>query len=699
MAISIPHSLDQILPSLQALGIWSYWIIGLAAFLEGFFLAGWLVPGMLAVASGGILVQQGLIDYLDLAWFVAIGSFLGGEASYWTGVLARKGLERKWDPENWEPYQRARRLFQRRGGAALVIGRFFGPLAGFVTLAAALSGMDRRKFVIWNVISAIPYALIVPLAGYLLGDVFSKFGPLATRAALFGLAILIVLGILWWLVVRVERLLPFFWSILKSIGRAVVENQDVRAWSGRHPRLSRFIVNRFETGQFSGLTATLIGVAVAYVLFIWVGGALAFLKGGAIVQADTRLANLVHEFWSPLLLKAFAYVTAFGGATVIIALLAAACVWLWTRRRVDLMLGLIVAVIGNVLTVSALKAVFHRPRPELAYFIETSGSFPSGHSAISVAFYGTLFYILWRLGKLGPIKAALFAATIAFFIGLSRIYLIEHYLSDVLNGWTVGALWMLIGIALAEWWKETHLTPPDPAAKLAAPAMIAALLLLGFAGFHVATYDKARNIAALRSSDETVSDIAALFTSGAAPVETGSVFGNPLEPVNIIVVAKDEAQLNAAMKAAGWTEAEQPTFANLFRAAWAVMTNVLDEDAPVTPYFWQAQPNDTAFQRPTPEKTLRKRHHVRFWQSRYVTADGLRLFVGAASYDDGMDWQLLHHIDPNIDAERDQIVSDLTAAGVVSNTRLMQLSKARLGNSVAGDPWFTDGKSAVLTLR
>jgi len=430
----MPHTLDQILPSLEALGLWSYWIIGAAALLEAFFVTGLFVPGVLVVTAGGILVQQGSIDYFDLAWFVAIGSFLGGEASYWSGVLAHKGIERRWKPEQSAQYNRARHLFERHGGLALVIGRFFGPLAGFVTLAAALSGMPRRRFLIWNIASGIPYALLLPLAGYFLGDVFTRFGPLATRFTLFACGVALALAVLWWLVVRIERLLPFVLSILRSMAGAVAENEDVRAWAGRHPRMAGFIAHRFDRARFSGLTMTLFSAAILYVLWVWIESTTSFLSAEAIVQADTRLANLIHAFWTPWLIKTFTYVTALGDPRVVAALVLAALTWLWARKRADLMLGLIVSVIGNVLTVGLLKQIFHRPRPELAYFVETSGSYPSGHAAISVALFGMLFFTMWKLKWLGPVRAALFATTVGLVIGLSRLYLIEQYLSDVVNG-------------------------------------------------------------------------------------------------------------------------------------------------------------------------------------------------------------------------------------------------------------------------
>lgn len=696
----MPHTLDQILPSLQSLGLWSYWIIGAAALLEGFFVTGLFVPGMLVVVAGGILVEQGAIDPLDLAWFVAIGSILGGEASYASGMLVKRSFGGRRDPENSPQFQRAKRLFAHYGGLALVIGRFFGPLAGFVTLAAAISGMERRRFVFWNIASGIPYAVLVPLAGYFLGGILTRASPLATRIALFIGGVALVLAVMWWLVVRVKQMLPFVLSVLRSMGRAVAENDDVCAWAARHPRRADFIAHRFDATRFSGLVSTLLTVAIIYVFSIWVESAFSFLTAGPMMQADLRLANLIHAFWTPWLIRDFTYVTALGDWRVVTLVMLAMLVWLWARNRSDLMLGLTVSVIGNVTTVALLKLLFERPRPKLAYFVETSGSFPSGHAAISVALYAMLFFTMWKLRWLGPIKAALLAATLAFVVGLSRLYLIEHYLSDVINGWLVGALWMLIGIAIGEWWRSTGRRLALAAPTRAAVPTLTSVLLLAFAGWQVADYEKARNVVVVQQvADQTVTDIAALFVTGKAPVETESAFGSPLEPVNIIVLAPNAAAARDAMTQAGWTQALPPTFGALTQAAFAALRNTEDARAPVTPYFWKAQPNDSAFEKPTRARSLRKRHHVRFWRTHYVTPEGLRLFVAAASFDDGLDWQLLHHIDPNIDAERDQIVNDLTAVGIVARTEMLAISKPRLGQSVAGDPWFTDGKAAVLTLK
>jgi len=691
-------SFDQILPSLQSFGLWSYWIIGLASALEAFFVTGVVTPGVLVVDLGGVLVERGLLDYFDLVWFVAIGSFIGGELSYWVGRRGAAGLRRHMDIENSPSYLKAKRLFERHGGLALVIGRFFGPVAGVVPFAAAVSGMERKRFAIWNLFGAFPYAFAHVSLGYFLGDAFFTMGPFVSRMMLFGLAVLLVMLVLWYLVVRIKRMLPFVVSVIKSMLKAARENPEMRSWTSRHPRLSGFLARRFDTSHFFGLTATLLSVVFLYILFIWVGTVFDFLMADPILQIDIRLANLIHAFWNPTLLRFFTHITAMGDWRIVAILLVGTLAMLGYRKRLDLILGLSLTVIGNVALVSILKAIFHRSRPMLAYFIETSGSFPSGHAATSVAFYGMVFYILWRLRVLGPVLAMILAATVAFMIGLSRIYLIEHYLTDVLNGYLVGALWLVIGIALSEWWRETHPVPKGGGNRMLIPALILLTAFVG-AGWLNYTYNNARNTAALNQPIETVANIPALFTTGKARPTSESITGTPLEPISLIIVARDAAAFEAAMKQAGWVQAVKPNIATLTRAAVAAWSNQQDNTAPVTPYFWNREPNDYGFQKPTADQTLRKRHHARFWNTRFVTQDGAHIFVGTASFDDGLDWGVLHHIDPNIDKERDTLIADLKAAGQIARSTPFQLSTPHLGTDVAGDPWFTDGKAVVVWIN
>ena len=108
-----------------------------------------------------------------------------------------------------------------------------------------------------------------------------------------------------------------------------------------------------------------------------------------------------------------------------------------------------VVALGSVTMMSLLKLFFSRPRPLTPLLEEVKGfSFPSGHAMSSMTFYGLLIYLVWHNIKNPWLRWALiiFLALIIFFIGFSRIYLRVHYTSDVLAGFSMGIIWLVISI-------------------------------------------------------------------------------------------------------------------------------------------------------------------------------------------------------------------------------------------------------------
>jgi undecaprenyl-diphosphatase len=125
---------------------------------------------------------------------------------------------------------------------------------------------------------------------------------------------------------------------------------------------------------------------------------------------------------------------------------------LWFLRKRVFLFPLWLSVGGAELVTLILKNTVVRQRPEMAAIIEQSFSFPSGHATIAVALYGFLAYILFRLYKTRKIKIITCVAVVflVLLIGVSRLYLGVHYVSDVLAGYLVGALWLSIGMCVAE---------------------------------------------------------------------------------------------------------------------------------------------------------------------------------------------------------------------------------------------------------
>ena len=124
-----------------------------------------------------------------------------------------------------------------------------------------------------------------------------------------------------------------------------------------------------------------------------------------------------------------------------------------------------VAAAGSAALWFALTALVHRPRPtpdlvrvavELPY-----GSFPSGHVLNLTAFFGFLAYLAITEARAGVIKTVSvgICGMLVACIGVSRIYSGEHWPTDVLGGYLIGAAWLLLSISLYRW--RTHRARPD----------------------------------------------------------------------------------------------------------------------------------------------------------------------------------------------------------------------------------------------
>ena len=109
--------------------------------------------------------------------------------------------------------------------------------------------------------------------------------------------------------------------------------------------------------------------------------------------------------------------------------------------------NLIISTILNF----GLKNIVRRARPDEFRIIEESGySFPSGHSMVSMAFYGLLIYLIYKKVNNKYLKNFLIIllSVIIFLIGLSRIYLGVHYTSDVLAGFLLGLSYLIIFVSI-----------------------------------------------------------------------------------------------------------------------------------------------------------------------------------------------------------------------------------------------------------
>ena len=138
--------------------------------------------------------------------------------------------------------------------------------------------------------------------------------------------------------------------------------------------------------------------------------------------------------------------------TVTIVALCVALLILPTRKKYGLPVSL--AALGGLAFYKPMKHIFLRVRPDAALHLVKQGgySFPSGHSVTSVIFYGLMIYLLNRHCKNEKLKKVLSAVCgfLALTIGPSRIYVGVHWPTDVLAGWCIGGMVLLISICISE---------------------------------------------------------------------------------------------------------------------------------------------------------------------------------------------------------------------------------------------------------
>lgn len=174
-----------------------------------------------------------------------------------------------------------------------------------------------------------------------------------------------------------------------------------------------------------------------------------FIAVKVYTDSDMVIDNVLYDFIdmyfiSDDMTKVVKVITWFG-STVGIILMCILSMFIFRDKKIN------IAIVINLTAVTIfnnlLKVVFMRARPDInPLVIETSYSFPSGHSMISMAFYGYLIYLIYNHKNNKKVKwiLILMLSVIILLIGISRIYLGVHYASDVIGGFCFSIAYLII---------------------------------------------------------------------------------------------------------------------------------------------------------------------------------------------------------------------------------------------------------------
>lgn len=185
---------------------------------------------------------------------------------------------------------------------------------------------------------------------------------------------------------------------------------------------------------------------ICLILFIFLSGKVIEYQ---IMKQDITFNNILRKYFiKDSITPYMKIITNFGGATCLITITILLLILIKNKK-----IGLITLTNLVLITIlnQMLKIVLKRPRPTEFIIINEKGySFPSGHSMISMAFYGLLIYLIYKKIKNKYLKATLIIILLLLIlaIGISRIYLGVHYVSDVIGGFLISISYLIVYIKL-----------------------------------------------------------------------------------------------------------------------------------------------------------------------------------------------------------------------------------------------------------
>lgn len=168
-------------------------------------------------------------------------------------------------------------------------------------------------------------------------------------------------------------------------------------------------------------------------------------------------------------------------------------------------------------------------------------------------------------------------------------------------------------------------------------------------------------------------------------------------PINIIIIGIEEL-IYKSFISSGWRIADKLTTASKIRIVLASIFGFSYPKAPVSTLYYMNNPQYITYELQC-EDNPRKRHHVRFWRI-LEHKSNKEIWAGAASFDSSIEfsftaWEFTHEIDPNVDSERDTIISIFKKNGF-GLTIVDNFQNEPCGINGEGDYYYTDEKLAVL---
>lgn len=430
---------------------WGYYVLFLMTFLETSAFLGFLVPGESMVVIAGLLASRGVLELGDVIWVASLGAIMGDTVGYFIGYRFGEGFFLKCGKFFFfkkEYLDEAKGFFDKHGGKTVFLGRFMAWLRAFAPVVAGISRMHYPRFLFFNLAGGIVWATIFSLLGYFVGNSWDIIKIYLGRIGIFGFICGVIIIYLYFLFTKKKRLI-----------KEKVSWLDIRL-SSQMPKTWEFVKGRFSASEWYGLNLTIALIFFIFALFSFGEIVEDLIDKETLFYLDFKIQGFVEGIISPGIMRFMVDITNIGGVYFTAIIACAIALYLSYRRYWwELFTLFLVAVMGEILLV-ILKLFFHRPRPSPQIVAAHWYSFPSGHAFSAVIVYGFLIYITWKLIKSEALRFIILSMSVLLIIlvGISRVYLNVHWLTDVLGGYVAGFTWLVFIIVMVNTMRQMAAT-------------------------------------------------------------------------------------------------------------------------------------------------------------------------------------------------------------------------------------------------